>query len=228
MSSITPILKHSPLFNTISDANINALLGCLSATQKVYHADECIFSTGTQVDSIYIVLKGRVELVKETLHGDRSLLSLIEPCQLFAEGIVCTSHRLSPLSAYASTTTTLLLIPYERITLSCSSNCLFHIQLIRNMLTILGNKNYSLNTKLDFMLIKGIKQKVAAYLMLESKTQQSLSFNITLNRNELAEFLNVSRPSMSRELAVLKSEGIIDYYKNSFKIIDLDLLADHL
>jgi Mn-dependent DtxR family transcriptional regulator len=47
---------------------------------------------------------------------------------------------------------------------------------------------------------------------------------ISLKRNELAEFLNVSRPSLSREMIKMKDEGIIDFYKSSFKIIDIERL----
>ena len=38
-----------------------------------------------------------------------------------------------------------------------------------------------------------------------------------INRNEMAEYLNVSRPSMSREMGVMKEEGIIDYWKMKSK-----------
>jgi Mn-dependent DtxR family transcriptional regulator len=47
-----------------------------------------------------------------------------------------------------------------------------------------------------------------------------------MNRNQLADFLNVSRPSMSREMAKLKEEGVIDYKKNHIRIVDMDALTD--
>jgi Mn-dependent DtxR family transcriptional regulator len=47
---------------------------------------------------------------------------------------------------------------------------------------------------------------------------------LPMNRNQLADFLNVSRPSMSRELSRMKDEGIIDYHLSSVKIMDLEEL----
>ena len=51
-------------------------------------------------------------------------------------------------------------------------------------------------------------------------------FKIPLKRNELAEYLNVSRPSLSRELVNMQDEGLIEFHRNSFKILDLTALKD--
>jgi len=50
------------------------------------------------------------------------------------------------------------------------------------------------------------------------------TFILPLKRNELADFLNVSRPSLSREMSRLMEEGIIDFHRASIKIKDLDSL----
>ena len=52
-------------------------------------------------------------------------------------------------------------------------------------------------------------------------------FDISFNRNELAEFLHVSRPSMSRELSRMKEEGMIDFHQSTFKILDVEQLRDY-
>ncbi len=44
----------------------------------------------------------------------------------------------------------------------------------------------------------------------------------------MAELLNIPRPSLSRELVNMKEEGIIDFYKNKIKILDLKKLEDSL
>ena len=96
------------------------------------------------------------------------------------------------------------------------------------MMLLLGEKNYMLNHKIDLLMLKGMREKLATYLLNEAQHQNSYAFNIPLNRNELADYLNVSRPSMCRELSRLKAEGIIDYYKNTFKILDIEQLKKYL
>ena len=93
---------------------------------------------------------------------------------------------------------------------------------------LLGEKNYILNHKIDLLVIKGIKEKLAAFLLNMQKESGNKQFTINMNRNELAEYLNVSRPSMSRDLSSLKAEGIIDYHKNTFRILDEEKLTSYI
>jgi len=73
-----------------------------------------------------------------------------------------------------------------------------------------------------------MREKIAAYLLNESKDKNSLNFQVVPNRNELAQYLNVSRTSMCRELARMKEEEILDYYQNSFKILSVEALKECL
>jgi CRP-like cAMP-binding protein len=96
------------------------------------------------------------------------------------------------------------------------------------MMMLLGEKNYSMNRKMELLMLKGMREKLATYFLNESYRHKSLTFQIQPNRNELAEYLNVSRTSMCRELATMKDLGMIDYYQNSFKILSLDALKNCL
>lgn len=214
------LLLNCPLFKGIDLKDLPNLLHCLSAHIKNYQENEYVFSAGDEVNYVGIVLSGRLELVKENLAGNRTIITFLTPSHLFGEGIVCTSRRRSPVSVHVQSDSSILFIPYTRIITSCSNACLFHTLLISNMLRILGDKNYLLNMKMDLLILKGIQEKLITYLLGESQKNNSLSFNIAPNRTELSEFLNVSRTSMCRELSNLKAENLLDYYKNSFKILD--------
>lgn len=222
MENYNDVLIKSPLFRDILIEDLGHLLICLGSTKKSFNKDEYIFSVGDEINHIYIVLEGGVELSKTDLTGNKNIVAFLGPSALFAEGVVCTSRRSAPVSAKALEKLTVALIPYERIIETCHKSCGFHNILIRNMMLLLGEKNYTLNHKIDLLMIKGMREKLVTYLLYESKKQNSLSFSIPLNRNEMADYLNVSRPSMSRELARMKDEGLIDYYKYSFKILDLN------
>ena len=217
-------ILNCSLFKDVQNHQLNGLLNCLTASFKTLEEGEYAFHLGDDVSYIYIILEGTIEIAKETISGGRNIVAFLGSSQLFGEGVVCTTKRLAPVSAKATSKTTLLLIPYEKILKTCGNSCTFHNQLIRNMMLLLGEKNYALNYKIDLLMLKGMREKLITYLLHESQIQNSLSFNISLNRNELADYLNVSRPSMSRELGRLKSEGLIDFYKNTFKILDLDQL----
>ncbi|MHC1750806.1 MAG: Crp/Fnr family transcriptional regulator [Cellulosilyticaceae bacterium] len=221
------VLKKVGLFQNIKEDEIIGLVSCLQGTIKSYEDETTIFSAGDLVSHMGIVLEGELEGIKETVAGDRNIVAMLYTGDLFAEGIVCTAKRKSPLTVRTKTKSIILFIPYERVTQSCQKACSFHVQIIRNMLRILGEKNYALNRKMDYLILKGMREKIVLYLLQQQQEQESLSFNIKLNRSELAQYLNVSRSSMSRELARMKDEGLIDYYKNGFKIVNLERLKSY-
>lgn len=222
------ILSQCALFKDVSHEELIKLLPCLKPIRQNYSEGQLIFNQGNLIQYVYIILEGKVELAKENLAGQKNIVALFSSNNLFGEGVVCTSHRLSPVSATALSDTKLLLIPYNHIISSCSNSCTFHHRIVYNMMRLLADKNYHLNTKMDLLLLKGMREKLATYFLSESSLHQSLSFTLSLNRNQLADYLNVSRPSMCRELGLMKQEGLIDYYQNSFKILDIQKLQNVL
>lgn len=228
MKEYIAVLTKCPLFRNIDPEDMGSLLSCLNYSSKSYKSDEYVFLAGNEVNYIGIVVAGSIEVIKENLAGSRHIMAFLGPSGIFAEGIVCTAKRVSPVTIRVKEDSKIFFIPYERVTQSCGNSCGFHIKLIQNMMMILGEKNYNLNTKIELLTLKGMREKIAAYLLNEAKMKGSLNFQIVPNRNELAEFLNVSRTSMSRELARMKEEGILDYYQNSFKILDEEGLKECL
>ena len=72
--------------------------------------------------------------------------------------------------------------------------------------------------KIDVISRGSVREKILAYLSMEALRSGSSTFRIPLRRSEMAEYLCINRSAMTRELASLKKEGIIDYDKNLFII----------
>lgn len=228
MEQIYPVLKRCALFRRIEEKELVALIGCLGAQLKSFRADDYIFLAGDEVNAVGIVISGIVEIMKENLAGNKHIVAFLESADMFAEGIVCTARRVSPVTVRTKEDAKILFIPYERIIKSCGNSCVFHINLIQNMMVVLGEKNVNLNRKLELLTLKGMREKIASYLLNEANERGSQMFQIMLNRTELADYLNVSRTSMCRELARMKEENIIDFYGNSFKVVNKEALAQCL
>lgn len=228
MEQFYPILSQCSLFKQIKQTEYSTLLPCMHYYTKNFRSNEYIFFAGDTVNYIGVVLTGALEIIKENPAGSKHIIDFLRPSHVFAEGIVCTAARVSPVTVRAKEDSTVLFIPYERIIRSCGNSCNFHIQLIQNMMMLLGEKNYNLNRKIELLNLKGMREKLATYLLYESQRQGAMTFQIIPNRNELADYLNVSRTSMCRELARMKESGILDYYLNTFKILSLDELKECL
>jgi CRP-like cAMP-binding protein len=228
MDKYFAVLKKCVLFRNIREEDLGHLLNCLGARVRIFNEDEYVFLAGSVVNYIGIVLSGRVDILKESPAGSRHILAYALPSNIFAEVIVCTQKRISPVTVQAKEPTEILLLPYERIIIACGNSCEFHFGLIQNMMLILGEKNLNLNRKLEILTLKGMRERIASYLISEYMERGKTTFLITLNRTELADYLNVSRTSMCRELARMKEDGLIDFYGNSFRVLDRQKLAECL
>lgn len=222
------VLRKNPLFCQVEEKDIEGLLHCLGVQMKSYQENEYVFLAGNQVNHIGIILEGMIEIMKESVAGNRHIVAMFGAPHMFAEGIVCTRSRIAPVSVRVKESLKVLMIPYERLIQTCGNHCDFHVSLIQNVMVVLGERNVNLNRKIELLTLKGMREKIAYYLLSEANQQHNNLFDIMLNRTEMADYLNVSRTSMCRELAKMKDEDIIDYYSNSFKIKNRTALAQCL
>jgi CRP-like cAMP-binding protein len=220
MQKAAKILSGSRLFQGINQNEIEGLLQCLRASFGQFKKGQFLLMEGDPVRHIGILFSGSADIIKEDAFGRRSIVNTLGPLDMFAEALVCAEIEESPVSVVGSSDGWLCFIDYKRITTTCSSACAFHSKLIQNMMSILAIKNVMFNKKVDYLLMKGMREKISSYLLDIAKNKKALSFDIPFNREELAEWLSVDRSALSRELSKMKDEGIIDYKKSHFVIKD--------
>ncbi len=119
-----------------------------------------------------------------------------------------------------------LILPYNIFFAMCREVCGFHKTLINNMLAILSDKIVMLNNKMHILNAETLKGRIAVYLLTLYKKNNSLIFDMPMKRQELADFLNVKRPSLSRELSNMQQDEIIEVYRSTVKITDLEKLKE--
>ncbi|WP_352400951.1 Crp/Fnr family transcriptional regulator [Anaerotignum sp.] len=212
------ILKKSPLFSGIETTDIQSMLGCLAAVEKKYDKNELILHQGELVDAMGLVVSGRVHIVKDDFWGNRTILSDVTPAQMFAESFACAKNQELTVSVLAVEPTTVLFLDIRRILNTCSSACVFHTRLIRNLLSVLAEKNLILTGKIDHITKRTTREKLLSYLSAESVKAGSPTFQIPFNRQQLAEYLAVDRSAMSQELSKLQKEDYLTYEKNLFHL----------
>ncbi|MCM1221400.1 MAG: Crp/Fnr family transcriptional regulator [Lachnospiraceae bacterium] len=143
-------------------------------------------------------------------YGNRSLLKILYPSELFAEAFSCAELDAMPVSVLALKNSQVLLFYCRRMLTICSNACKFHNQLLCNLLREMAKKNLALNQKIRFMSQKKTKEKLMTYLLEEAKRQGKPDFIIPYDRQALADFLGVERSAMSSEISKLKKDGVID------------------
>ena len=166
-----------------------------------------------------VVLTGAVDMIKEDIWGNRTMLVRSYPEDIFGETFACGEDTLSVVTFVAAEDTKVLFLSFCRVMHTCTHACRFHQTLVENMVRLIARKNRELMRKIEVVSKRTIRDKLLAYLSLQAQTQDSPYFDIPLGRVELAEYLCVDRSALTRELAKMKEEGILDYDRNSFRLL---------
>ena len=210
---------NSPLFRNIQPDNLSVLLSCVGYHIAMYRKGEIIAFEEAPIKHIGIILSGIVDMVKEDLWGNKTMLLRMKKNELFGETFACGSDNISLVTFQVTEDAEILFLPFERVMHSCTMACQFHHQLIENMVRIIADKNRDLMRKAEVVSKRTIREKLLAYLSIQAQTQQTRYFEIPLGRVELAEYLCVDRSALTRELAKMKEDGLIDYDKNCFRML---------
>ena len=210
---------NAPLFAGIKREDMGAMLHCIGYHISSFSRGEIIAFEGDHLKHIGIVLSGRVDMVKEDLWGNKTMLLRMGRNEIFGETFACGDDSLSTVTFLVSEDASVMFMPFSRVMHSCTMACGFHHRLIENMVRVIAGKNRELMQKVDVVSKRTIREKLLAYLSIQAQQQRQRYFEIPLGRVELAEYLCVDRSALTRELAKMKEDGLIDYDRNHFRIL---------
>lgn len=214
MKNYYNVLKKSMLFSGIEDDELGSMLKCLNARVKEYSKDDFVFFAGDKITEVGFVLSGTVHIINEDYWGNRVIISNVSEGNLFGESYACSGSQKITVSVVATADTKIMFFDVKRIITTCSSGCIFHTRLIKNLVTVLAQKNLQLRSKIEHTSKRSTREKLLSYLSEQSKKANSSSFEIPFNRQQLADFLCVDRSAMSNELSKMKKEGILEYNRS--------------
>ncbi|NLK00368.1 MAG: Crp/Fnr family transcriptional regulator [Clostridia bacterium] len=217
-------LSKSLLFDNIQREHLADLLGCLKPTISSYKKNDYLIIADEEFKSLGIVLKGRVAVFKDNAAGRRVMISLLSKGDMFGEMLAFSKQKKWPATVEAQENCEILFLAKEKIIDECRNVCPWHKTLIENMLRIISERALMLNKRVEYLSITGMRGKISTFLLEQFKEAGTPTFTLPMNRNDLASYLNVSRPSMSREMSKMRDEGVIDFHLSSVKILNPEAL----
>ena len=94
----------------------------------------------------------------------------------------------------------------------------WHARLMQRMLRLSTQKNLTLSTRIFCTSAKNVRGRLLTYLSGEAARQGKTEFDIPFNRQQLADYLNLDRSALSKELSRMRDEGMLEYRRNHFKL----------
>jgi len=219
MTQFLPILSRCPLFAGIADDDLARMLTCLGAKTEAFDKKYTVFAEGSPAKYIGIVLSGKVQVEQTDYYGNRSILSMMGPSEVFAEAFACAEIPVLPVSVIASEACEIMYIECSHILYTCANNCGFHRQLIFNLMRDLAEKTISFHRRIDVTSKRTTREKLMAYLMHCAKAAGTDTFEIPFDRQALADYLEVDRSGLSTEIGKLTREGVIIADRKKFTLL---------
>ena len=186
------VLETSSLFKGIPAKELRDDLEATPHHIQCYDKGETIFFLMEEASRVGIVLEGRVQAQKTFPNGSQVNVSLRGPGELIGPAAVFSANRAYPCDVVAVEPSTVMMF-------------------LENLMTEIASATYMLQQRLELMSYNGISQKAAFWLLTQARQTGKNEIRIPDSVSKWAMMLNVSRPSLHRELKNLELRGIVSY-----------------
>ena len=219
MRQYIPVLKRTRLFAGVSEDELASMLTCLDARLREYKKGEYVFRQGEHLSYITVLVDGELHIQRDDYWGNRAIVNRIAAGEMFGEAYIAPESGSLLNDVVAVEDSAVIFFDVKRIITVCSSACRFHSMVVQNLFFAISEKNRMLVQKLGHISKRSTREKLISYLSEEAKKQNSSSFIIPFNRQQLADFLSVDRSAMSNELCRMRDEGLLEFDKSAFKLL---------
>ena len=182
-----------------------------------YRKGDVIFGAGSIVTDIGLVLSGSVRIEHTDLWGNKSILGITPAGDVFAESYACIPNEPMMVDAVANEDCDILFISVPKL-FTPSPVYGSQNRLIQNLVIISAEKNLQLSRRSLHTSPKTIRGRLFSYFSQQASAQGSNKIRIPFDRQQLADYLNVDRSALSKELGKMRDDGLIEYNKNTFRI----------
>ncbi|KEH98950.1 cAMP-binding protein [Clostridium botulinum C/D str. BKT12695] len=224
MDNLINSLNLCFLFNNFENDDILKIINSINYKVTSYEKGETIAIEGDPIHSIGLVLDGCVEVQKNYSSGKIVSINRIKRGNVFGEAIIFSNKNTYPSTIVAFENSEVFFISKKNILSMCASNTLF----LNNFMRLLSNRILKLNKILRDISYETIRAKLCNFILNEYKIQKSMKIKLSSSRQEMADSFGITRPSLSRELANMKNDGLIDFEKKFITILDLEEIENVL
>lgn len=212
------ILEKSTLFQGVE---ANVLRRYLEETPhhiQCYDKEETIFHLMDPALRIGIILEGRVEAQKSFPNGSQVNVSVRGPGEMIGPAAVFSKSQRYPCDIVALEPATLMMLRKEDLLSLMQKD----VKILQNFTTEIASATYMLQQRLELLSYSGIAQKAAFWLLMQVRQTGKSLVQIPDSMSRWAMIMNVSRPSLHREMKKLEEEGIIRYEGKNIYVLDPD------
>ncbi len=206
---IVELLSGTSFFQALDDDTLAAVL---SQHRRVfYRRNQEIFHEGDQAHALYVVISGRVGILKSFLDRKESMVAMMESGDLFGEMSLFDEAGRSA-TARAIEGSELLEIPYPPIRQAIESRP----KLLWSLVQLLARRLRQTDDALTDAMFLDVTGRTAKRII--ELAGEADEFVIPLTQEELAGLIGASRERVNKTLATFVRAGYIEINDRNYRI----------
>ena len=214
----TTVLKSVPLFATVPDEQLRALVSAVS--RRSAPRASTIMGAGDQIDCLYIVISGRLKVMMADSEGKEVILSLLGPGEFFGEmGLIDDSPRSA--SVVATEPCELLAITKRDFKRCLAENFEMAMTVMRGLVRRLREAD----RKIGSLALLDVYGRVARLLLdMSEEVNGQKIVTKRLPKQDIAKMIGASREMVSRVMKDLQMGGYIEVRGSTIVLRDTIML----
>ena len=210
------VLRTNPLFKELEQDRFDRQLQVMKAEKARGEKGEMLQAIGEPIRRFGIVLSGAVQVCVDDIEGNRMIMAEVAPGNSFGESLCFLRTKESPVYIFASEDSDLLWLSTEDLFAGSDA---FYREIQHRFTATLAGKALTMNNRIQVLSRLSLRGKLTAYFTELAAAQGSGVIRLPMNREDTAAYLGANRSALSRELAKMKEDGLIEYRKNEIRIL---------
>lgn len=217
--------KKVSLFKSLSDKDLNNVVDLV--TKKSFQKGDIIFSQGEIFDKLFIINTGSIKVYKYTKEGKEQILYILKEGEFLGD-LNLLKKDIFKFNASALEFTDICIIHKDDFDSLIKTNPDISIK----VLEYAHDRISSLENLVQTLTTKDVEVRLASLLLNLSstfgiKTNKGIEITLPLTREDMANFIGVTRETISRKLSYFQSENIIEIFENKLIVIkDISTLKE--
>ena len=226
MGTAFDIVRASSLARGMTDADVRAFRASSKVRRRELPRGGIVFHEGDMPRGLYLLLSGALEIRRDTSSGRQVFLSEIQtPGEMFGEVYEVLQK---PYDMYVEAVKKSEVLEVSSAIFSLAGGDLSRPALLvqQNLMRIFAQKAYAMRDRIQVLASGSLREKLAR-LFFDHLADDG-TVEIAVNRETLAAYLAVTRPSLSRELSAMAKEGLLAVDGRHIRVIDRARLESYL
>ncbi len=209
-------LSAHRLFSGMTEEDFIRALTLLEANRRSYARGEYLCRMGEGLFAFGVVLLGTVQVYSDDPDGRGMMMANVAEGGSFGESLAFLHTNTAPVHILTTTGCEVLWLHTAALRAPSADPFLFALR--DRFTAMLATRTLEMNDRIQILSRLTLREKLTTFFAEWEKRTGSRTFTVPFDRAALADYLGTNRAALSRELSRMQDEGLIEFYKNSFKI----------